>query len=157
VDNFSFKYVVLCDESVTEDGGAKLIGTDSENPCQPGVTFAHAAGCHKAKETVIIEQNDTVIIEKEVQPLSELIFSNPYLFGAFLIIIGIPPAFAGTEWFKYICGLFGGFSAIVVSAFSLEALEYMDHSSLGFWPCVGISLLVGIIVGIILLKFVVIG
>lgn len=60
-------------------------------------------------------------------------------------------------WFKYICGLFGGFSAIVVSAFSLEALEFMDHSSWGFWPCIGISVVVGIIVGLILLKFVMIG
>lgn len=74
-----------------------------------------------------------------------------------MIVIGIPPAFAGTVWFKYICGLTGGFSAIVVSAFSLEALEYMDNSSLGFWPCVGISVLIGIIVGLILLKFVMIG
>lgn len=60
-------------------------------------------------------------------------------------------------WFKYICGVFGGFSALIVSAFTFEILELMTSSSLGFWACMGISVVIGIIVGAILYKFVIVG
>ena len=63
--NYSFTFKVLCDETITEDGMAVIQGTDASDPCSPVVTFSHAAGCHKAKETVIVEEGshtETVII-----------------------------------------------------------------------------------------------
>lgn len=86
-----------------------------------------------------------------------MIFKNPFIFGITLIIVGIPPAFFGTMWFKYICFIFGGFSTFVVSAFTLQGFGLMEDGSLGFWPCVGISVVLAVIISVILYNYVLIG
>lgn len=79
------------------------------------------------------------------------------MFGGFLIIISIPLAFFGTVWFKYISGIFGGFGMFIACAFSFQAFDWMHDGSLGFWACIGIAAVVGIIVGLLLWWFVRLG
>ena len=48
--NLSFTYTVLCDEEVTENGGAIFRSLNVDDECAPEVTFIHAAGCHKVEQ-----------------------------------------------------------------------------------------------------------
>ena len=94
--------------------------------------------------------------EVEVQLLTDFIMENPIIFGIVLIIIGIPIALFGQRWFKYVCSGFGGFSAFIIAAFSAEDLGFMDETS-GLWICLVVSVIIGIVIGIILYNFVKIG
>lgn len=44
---FSFRYTVLCDETITGVGEAIGHSLDDSDWCQPRVSYSHAAGCHK--------------------------------------------------------------------------------------------------------------
>jgi len=92
----SFTYTVLCDESVTEDGGAVFQGISVDDKCSPEVTYLHAAGCHKVEVKPGTNTTETVIVkEVEVKVLSDFIYDNHYVFGVILIILGAPIAFFG--------------------------------------------------------------
>lgn len=126
------------------------------------MTYRHNAGCHAREETEVVVEGDTIIeVVKESTPLSDLILKgglvNRVVFGGFLIALGLPVAFTGTMWFKYICGVFGGSSAAIVAAFLFEAFKLMEDDSIGLWLCLGISVVIGIVIGLILYKFYTIG
>lgn len=95
--------------------------------------------------------------QTEVQPLTDAILENPVPFGIFLILLGTPVAFFGTKWFKYVCGGFGGFTGCLITAFTLQAFELAESDAWGIWTCLALAVLVGIIVGLLLFKFVTIG
>ena len=40
---------MICDEEVTEIGGALFAALNVDDECSPEVTFIHAAGCHKVE------------------------------------------------------------------------------------------------------------
>ena len=117
----SFTYEVMCDPEITEDGGAVFKSMNIEDECAPEVTYAHAAGCHKVKTIEIPGTNttETVIVkEVKVQLLTDFIMDNPIIFGIILILIGAPIAFFGHRWFKSLLSGFGGFSGLIIIAFT---------------------------------------
>ena len=68
--NLSFSYTVLCDEEVTENGGAVFQSLNLDDECAPEVTYTHAAGCHKVKVIEGTHTKETIILtEVELQPL----------------------------------------------------------------------------------------
>jgi len=132
-----------------------------DNRCAPSVTFAHAAGCHvRETEEVEVEveveiQGETVIVV-ETQVLTDFIMENPIPFGVFLIVLGIPIALFGSRWFIYVCVVFGSFSAFCISAFTFQYFKLMDTSG-GLWGFLLVSVVIGLVIGIILAKFVILG
>ena len=49
--NYRFTTDIMCDETITEQGGAQIVSNDLSNDCAPKIVMKHSAGCYLWTET----------------------------------------------------------------------------------------------------------
>ena len=77
------------------------------------------------------------------------------MFGIALILIGAPVAVIGQRWFKWVLAGFGGFSTVLIVAFTAEDRGWLVYP--GVTICLAAAVIAGLIVALILYKCHVIG
>ena len=132
VIDYEFTMTVICDPSITAQGGGEIKNLDDSNPCNPVVTVNHADGCYQYTANSLIRY------------LSE----NPYVLGVFLLIVGPIIAMCGKRWFPYIAAAIGGMSLIGILMLVAAALGWFTTWGwvlLIFIICVTLGVLFGML------------
>ena len=84
---FSFTTEVLCDETVTGRGNAKIVSADDTH-CNTKIVVAHESGCPVGK----------------IMSITKFMHDYPYVFGIILILFGPVVALYGRRFFPWVVG-----------------------------------------------------
>jgi hypothetical protein len=142
----SITFYITCDTATTSLAAAAIDDTD---PCNPTISFAHAAGCPVASLSSIIAF------------LSE----HPWIFAIFFIIAGPIINFFGRKFVPWVIAIISGFAAFLIILLLCSAfgwLNYIDPTQNG--GSVGmvilsfvLALLAAVAVGWLMKRFLIIG